>query len=351
MTKPPGALSAAERERYARQIRLPRFGEEAQARLKGAHVLIVGCGALGTLAAERLVRAGVGRLRLVDRDIVEWSNLPRQTLFSEDDAALARPKALAAERALSAINSACTLEAVACHVEAVNMEALLEGVDVAVDGCDNFATRYLMNDACVKHAIPWVYAGVLATEGVTLPVLPGDGPCLRCLFEEPPPPEAVETCDSAGVLGTAVSFVSALQVTEVIKILTGNREAVSRRLLRFDLWDGRFQGMDVSQARREDCPACGLARYDFLMSRRESQVTSLCGRNAYQILPPPGTSRDLRALAERLPESQILARSPLYLRLFADGATLTLFTDGRAIVAEARDGDHARSLYSRLVGD
>jgi adenylyltransferase/sulfurtransferase len=347
----PKPLTDAQRERYARQIRLPQIGEDGQRRLLASRAVIIGCGALGSNAAERLSRAGVGLLKLVDRDIVEWSNLPRQSLFTEADAQAQTPKAVALASAIAAINQDCTCDAVPAHVDAANIEELIAGADCVVDGCDNFATRYLINDACVKHGIPWVYAGVLATEGVSMPILPGQTPCLRCLFESPPPPETVDTCDSAGVLGSAVGFVSALQTTDVLKILLGEHSSVSRKLTRFDLWRNRIQSMDVSEGRRADCPCCGLGQYDFLTSQRHSQLTSLCGSNTIQILPPAGQSLDLVRLAERLPQELVSVCSELYLRLDLDQAGVTIFSDGRALIRNARDANHARSLYTRLIGD
>lgn len=240
--------------RYQRHLAFDRIGAEGQRRLARGSVLIVGCGALGGAAATLLVRAGVGTVRLVDRDVVELSNLPRQILYDEADVAARAPKAVRAAERLRAANSACRLEPRVATIDATTIAGLLDGIDVVVDGLDNFATRYVVNDACVRRGVPWVYGGVVGAAGVTLTVRPGLGPCLRCVFPDAPPEDAVPTCESHGVVASAPVAIAALETIEALKLLLG-RDDVRPELLSLDLWDGSFRGVRV--ARAPDCPACG----------------------------------------------------------------------------------------------
>jgi adenylyltransferase/sulfurtransferase len=246
--------------RYVRQERLAELGVAGQRRLLESHVAVVGCGALGSNLANLMVRAGVGRVRVMDRDVIELSNLPRQVLFDEGDVAAGLHKAEAAGRRLRLINSDVAVEALVRDVSAQNVEQLLEGVDLVLDGTDNLETRYLLNDACVKAGRPWIYGGVLGTTGMTMAVLPGDGPCLRCLFPEPPPPGSLPTCETQGVLGTAPALIAALQATEAIKLLAGGD--ATRQLLTINLWSQTVQQIKV--LRDEACPTCAEHRFDFL---------------------------------------------------------------------------------------
>ncbi|RJO66655.1 MAG: thiazole biosynthesis adenylyltransferase ThiF [Myxococcales bacterium] len=343
-------MTAPTDDRYSRQILLPQIGAEGQARLAAARALIVGAGALGSHAAETLARAGVGRLVVVDRDIVEPSNLPRQALFTEADAAEALPKAVAVQRRLAAIASACRVEAVVEHLDAGRVEALVAEADGVIDGADNFETRYLLNDACVKLGRPWVYAGVIGTTALTMAVVPGRTPCLRCLFDEAPPREETPTCDTAGVLSTAVRAISAFQVTEALKILVGRIDEAGRALLRLDVWTGECSRTDLNDARRDDCPCCVQRRFPFLEPRRQTTAAALCGRQAVQVMPGSPAALDLDSLAGRYPAAQIVARNAYLLRLRADEAELTVFADGRAIVSGIDDPKRALALYARYVG-
>jgi molybdopterin/thiamine biosynthesis adenylyltransferase len=336
-------------DRYARQSILPQVGRDGQTRLAAAHAVIVGCGALGTYQAQILARAGVGRLTIVDRDFVERSNLQRQILFTDDDAEAGLPKAVAAERALTAINPAIEVRGVVDDLHAGNAEALLVGADVVCDGTDNFETRYLVNDWAVRESVPWVYGGVIGTSGLVLPILPHETPCLRCVFETPPEPGAVATCETAGVLGSAVALVAGLQATEMIKLLLGAREAVTRAMLVVEAWEVSCRRVAVGLPLPE-CPACGVGDYAYLEGRRGSRAARLCGRDAIQLLPREASAPSLEAIAARLGPEWRITRNEYLLRARRDGVTIHLFRDGRAIIDGITDETEARSLYARVVG-
>jgi molybdopterin/thiamine biosynthesis adenylyltransferase len=336
-------------DRYARQSILPQVGRDGQTRLAAAHAVIVGCGALGTYQAQILARAGVGRLTIVDRDFVERSNLQRQILFTDEDAEAGLPKAVAAERALTAINPAIEVRGVVDDLHAGNAEALLVGADVVCDGTDNFETRYLVNDWAVRESVPWVYGGVIGTSGLVLPILPHETPCLRCVFETPPEPGAVATCETAGVLGSAVALVAGLQATEMIKLLLGAREAVTRAMLVVEAWEASWRRVGVGLPRPE-CPACGVGDYAYLEGRRGSRAARLCGRDAIQLLPREASAPSLEAIAARLGPEWRITRNEYLLRARRDGVTIHLFQDGRAIIEGITDETEARSLYARVVG-
>lgn len=335
-----------EASRYSRQERLAELGPQGQRRLLASHVLVVGCGALGSNLANLLTRAGVGRLRIVDRDIIELSNLARQVLFDEQDVAAGLPKAEAAARKLRLVNSEIEIEALVQDVTAGSVELLLEGVTLVLDGTDNLETRYLLNDACVKAGLPWVYGGVIGTTGMMMPVLPGDGPCLRCLFPEPPPPGSLPTCETQGVLGTAPAIIAALQATEAIKLLIGAEPA--RQLLSINLWSQTFQQIKV--LRDEACPACAEHRFDFLEARQTAWVTSLCGRNAIQITPVGAAPLSLSNLAERLARHGTVSNNGLLLKFSADEHELLIFPDGRVMIQGTVDETVAKRLYTRYIG-
>jgi len=347
-------------DRYHRQSILPDFGPEGQARLARSHVMIVGLGALGCPAADLLARAGVGRLSLIDRDIVEATNLQRQTLFDERDAAEALPKAEAARRRLRAINSGVVIEALVEDFAAADAERIVSPhprPDVILDGTDNFETRYLINDVAVKLGIPYVYGAAVGTTGMAFTVIPGQTPCLRCLFPEPPAPGASATCDTAGILAPVSIIVAAAQVADAMKILLGKPERLSHTLLSFDLWTNQRlppQRLDVSAARQPDCLCCGQRRFEFLDGQRAAEPAILCGRNSVQIAARPGTTLELVQIADRLgPHGQFIL-SAFHLRgTLSSGATpigLTLFPDGRAIFEGTTDPVAARMLYARYVG-
>jgi adenylyltransferase/sulfurtransferase len=342
----------ADDDRYHRQTLLPQVGRTGQERLARSRVLLVGCGALGTVLAEQLVRAGVGMLRIVDRDVVELSNLQRQTLFEESDAAESVPKAVAAERRLKRINSRVTVEPLVTDFDAVNAEELA-GVDLILDATDNVETRYLINELAVKRGIPWVYGACVGTEGRVMTVRPGATACLRCVFPEPPGAGELPTCDTAGVLGPAAGAVASLQAADAIKILTGNEDAVVRQMLVLDVWSGRIRALDLRDARRADCPTCGQRRFETLDGAKSRRPVSLCGRNAVQVRPETIRGVDLEVLARRWQPLGAVTRTPYLLRLDLkddQAVQLTLFADGRLIVTGMTDANRAKALYSRYVG-
>jgi adenylyltransferase/sulfurtransferase len=334
-------------QRYSRQVLFDRLGTEGQEKLAAGTVLIVGCGALGSMNATLLARAGVGRLRVVDRDVVDLTNLHRQVLFDEDDVAAGLPKAEAAARRLRRVNSTIAVEATVADVTPRNVEALVAGVSLVVDGLDNFETRYLLNDACLAAGKPWIYGGVLGAVGMTMNVLPGAGPCLRCLFPEPPPPGTLPTCDTAGVIGPAPAVVASLQSAEACKILVGSPD-VRRDLLYVDVWEGSFRSTRV--ARAGDCPACGRQRYDFLRRQVVSWAVTLCGRNAVQITPGTPADLPLDRLAADLARVGTVSHNGFLLQFSVGGIDMIIFPNGRAIVKGTTDVETARGLYARYVG-
>ncbi len=341
----------AQLDRYARQMRYQPLGEEGQRKLLASRVFLCGCGALGTVLANTLARAGVGFLRIADRDFIETNNLQRQVLFDEDDVAAQLPKAVAAANKLRRINSQVEIEPLVVDVEPGNIESLCADVDLVLDGTDNFETRFLLNDAAVKHKLPWVYGGCLGAEGQTLTILPGDTPCLRCLIAEPPAPGESPTCDTAGVLGPAVNVVASWQANEAIKILSGHTEAINRKWVIFDLWSNSFQQVDVSGLRDSvDCPCCRLGEFPWLAGQRGSHTAVLCGRNAVQLAPPANCRLSLDALADKLRGVGQVTRNAFLLRLKVDDYALTVFPDGRTIIGGTDDVATAKTLYAKYIG-
>ncbi|HYG81828.1 MAG TPA: ThiF family adenylyltransferase, partial [Pyrinomonadaceae bacterium] len=311
---------------------------------------VIGCGALGTAQAEALARAGVGRLRLVDRDFVEATNLQRQTMFTEDDARQRLPKAIACRNHLAQINSEIEVEAEVADVNNSNVERLVEGCDVVLDGTDNFATRYLINDACVRHGLNWIYGAAVGSYGVTMTIRPHKTPCLRCVFEEAPPAASAPTCDTAGVIMPIISIVAAVQVSEALKLLTGQTEKLHRSLMQFDVWQNEWRRIGLDDGPVPECPTCGLGRYETLEAGAGEAAVSLCGRDAVQVRPAAATEVDLPALAERLRAAGEVQLNPYLLRLRAGDYELTVFKDARAIIRGTDDVPTARSLYARYVG-
>lgn len=337
-------------DRYVRQMRYPPLGEEGQQRLVDSRVLVCGCGALGNVLANLLVRAGVGWVRIVDRDFVETNNLQRQTLFDEQDVAAALPKAIAAAEKLRRANSQVVVEPIVADVNFANIEQLCEGVDMIVDGTDNFETRFLVNDLAVKQGLPWVYGGCLGAEGQTMTILPGETPCLRCLMHDCPPPGSTPTCDVAGILSPIVGVIASIEAIEAIKILSGHREAISRNLTVVELWDNQIRQVHVANLRDQvDCPACKHGQFPWLAGKVGSRSAVLCGRNAVQ-LTHPGASVNLDELARKLEGVGQLSRNPFLVRLKVDAYELTVFPDGRAIVGGTSDLAVARTLYAKYIG-
>jgi molybdopterin-synthase adenylyltransferase len=338
-------------DRYARQMRFTPFGEEGQRRLLDSRALVVGCGALGSVLANTLTRAGVGKLRVVDRDFLELNNLQRQVLFDEDDLAANLPKAIAAANKLRRINSQVEIEPIVADVNHTNIEQFCEGVDCIVDGTDNFEIRFLVNDAAIKHNIPWVYGGCLGCEGQTMTILPGETPCLRCLMAESPPPGTTPTCDTAGILAPIINVIASMQAMEAIKILSGHREAASRMLSVFELWDNRLRQVKVASLRESvDCPTCKHGEFPWLNGQRGSHTAVLCGRNAVQLSFPDRQRLDLAGLAQKLAGVGKVTQNAFLLRLSVDDYQITVFPDGRAIVGGTDEVATARTLYARYIG-
>jgi molybdopterin/thiamine biosynthesis adenylyltransferase len=343
----------AELSRYHRQILFPAIGEAGQYQLGQSRVLLCGCGALGTVLAETLVRAGVGFLRVVDRDFVELTNLQRQVLFDEQDLKDQLPKSIAAARKLGMINSQVTIEPHVADVSPGNVLKLAENVDLILDGTDNFETRFLLNDVSLELGIPWIYGGCIGSHGQVMPIFPGETACLRCLIEEVPAPGTTETCDTAGILGPTVNMIASLQAVQALKILCGHKDQVEAALHILDVWDGTLRKMSVKHLREQgECPACCKGERSWLNGDRVSQAAVLCGRNAVQVSPPERRQIALIEFAEKLRASGQVTVNPFLLRLIVqDGAfEITLFADARAIIKGTADPSVAKSLYARYVG-
>jgi molybdopterin/thiamine biosynthesis adenylyltransferase len=336
--------------RYSRQELFAGLGPEGQARLRRARVVVVGCGALGSVLSETMVRAGVGAVTVVDRDFVEESNLQRQSLFDEADVALGLPKAAAAEAHLRALNSDVEVLGVVTDLVADNAEALLAGADLVLDGTDNFETRFLLNDVCVRAGLPWVYGACVGSYGLALLVRPKQTPCLRCLLEERPAPGSGPTCDTAGVVAPIVHVIAGIQAAEAMKLLAGRMESLLPGLVTVDLWQGQFDVMDL-RGRAPWCPACTAGQFDYAVAGPAGGSAVLCGRDAVQVRPGRDARVDLTALAGRLgPAADVRAVNEHLVRFVVPEAELVVFRDGRAIVKNVRDTAQARSLYAKYVG-
>jgi adenylyltransferase/sulfurtransferase len=339
--------------RYSRQMRFAPLGESGQRRLLASRVLLVGCGALGSVLAETLTRAGVGHLRIVDRDFVETTNLQRQVLFDEEDVAAQMPKSIAAVEKLRRINHEVELEAIVADVDCHNIREMAGDVNLILDGTDNFETRFLINDLSLETGIPWVYGGCIGSHGQVLAVLPGQTACLRCVIESPPEPGTTETCETAGILGPTVNVIASWQAILAMKILAGRLEDVPRVLTVIDLWDHTFRTLDVSGLHTSgNCPACRGGERLWLSGQSGSHSTVLCGRNSVQVVPSSPTSLSLDDLAEKWLGHGTITRNPYLARLTLTGGEfeLTVFRDGRAIVRGTQEIAAARALYARFVG-
>lgn len=337
-------------ERYSRQILFSGIGEQGQRRLLESRALIVGCGALGSAQAESLARAGIGKLRIADRDFVEASNLQRQTMFTEADAAERIPKAIAAQNHIREINSEIDVEAEVVDVNYSNMERLIKDCDVVLDGTDNFATRYLINDACVKHQINWIYGAAVGSYGVTMTILPHQTPCLRCVFEEAPPAASAPTCDTAGVIMPIISVVASVQVTEALKLLSGQQESLNKSLMQFDLWRNEWRRINPGPPSPE-CPTCGRGVFETLEPASGDFAAVLCGRDAVQISPSQTTRINFEELAERLRPTGEVKFNDYLLRFRTGEYELTVFQDARSIIKGTSEVKTARSLYAKFVGN
>ncbi len=338
-------------DRYSRQVRFPALGEDGQRALMNSRVTLCGCGALGTVLANHLARAGVGHLRIIDRDFIETHNLQRQILFDEQDVADNLPKAEAAARKLRKINSAIEIEAVVTDLDHSNAIDLMGDADLILDGTDNFETRYLINDAAVKLNKPWIYGGVIGSEGQTMTIVPGETPCLRCVIETAPPPGMTPTCETAGVLGPAVAVIASFEAVEAIKLLAGKKEALNRNLVMVDLWDWTFRQLKISGLLvKVDCPCCKHRKFDWLEGEAGSHTTTLCGRNAVQIASRRPEPLKFPDMAERLRPLGDVRHNAFMLRFATEGYEFTVFPDGRAIIKGTNDVAKAKTLYSQFVG-
>jgi len=333
-------------ERYSRQVLFREIGTEGQRKLTASHIAIVGCGATGSALASLLARAGVGTIRIIDRDYVEPSNLQRQSLFDESDAAESLPKAIAAARKITAFNSAIAIEPQVADLTPSNVEALLDGAQLILDGTDNFETRYLINDFAVKNSIPWIYTAAVGSYGVTMNVLPGKTACLTCIFSDPPQ-GMFETCETAGILNSAVNLAASIAASEAIKLLVGAEKWVRRTLLSFDVW--RNERAEVAADHpRADCRTCDEQEFPYLAGEGRPHIT-LCGRNSVQI-HERHRPVDLALMSEQLKPLGTVRHNDFVLKFWREPYEMTLFPDGRAIIKGTTDKTIARSLYARYVG-
>jgi molybdopterin/thiamine biosynthesis adenylyltransferase len=335
-------------ERYSRQILFRGIGAEGQRRLAAGRVAIVGCGATGSALASLLGRAGVGTLRIIDRDYVEASNLQRQSLFEEKDAAESLPKAIAAARKIAAFNSEIVVEARVEDMVPENIKVLLEGMDVILDDTDNFETRYLVNDYAVKNSLPWIYAAAVGSYGVTLNVLPGKTACLACIFPDTPG-GMVETCETSGILNTAVNLVASIAATEAVKLLVGGAavEQLRNTLWSYDAWANEHAEIAAANP-RPDCRACGERDFAHLAGEGRPHIT-MCGRNSVQI-HERARPIDFAEMQRRLEAHGVVRHNEFVLKFWREPYEMTLFPDGRAIIKGTTEAAVARSLYARYVG-
>ncbi len=343
-------------ERYSRQMRVPGIGKAGQERIMRSRVTLCGVGALGTVLANTLVRAGVGHVRIIDRDFVEPSNLQRQVLFDESDVTNNLPKSEAAAIKLRQINSTVNIESVVADIDRTNIEDLCRDADIILDGTDNFEVRYLINDTSVKLNKPWVYGGAVGTEGMTMTIIPGDTPCLRCVFEQSPGPGEVGTCETAGVLGPIVSIVASYQATEALKILAGKTDTINRELFMMNIWENTTRRVKVAplKGRKGKCPCCALRKFEWLDGEHGTQTTSLCGRNAVQVSQRRSSKLDFGELTKQLQATGPVTANKFLLKFnITEGEDLyefTVFPDGRAIIKGTDDTERARTLYAKYIG-
>jgi adenylyltransferase/sulfurtransferase len=336
-------------DRYSRQTLLPEVGVAGQERLLASSVAVVGCGALGTVIASTLVRAGVGRVRIIDRHYIELNNLQRQIVFDEEDIARGLPKAIAAAEKLRKVNSQIEVEPIVADVNPDNAERLISDVDLILDGTDNFEVRFLINDVCVKHGVPWVYGGVIATYGMVRAIVPHRTPCFRCSLAEMPVPGSTPTCDTVGVLSSAVNVIASLEVVAGLKILLGKEDELQSELLYADVWAGTLERLEVEKG-DDTCPTCDLGRFEFLEAQAGSYLTRLCGREVVQINVRGDAEVSFPDLAKRLNSVGQVDFNDYMLRFRMDSYELTIFPDGRTIIKGTDDEAVARTLYARYIG-
>lgn len=331
-------------ERYSRHILLKEIGEEGQVKLFKSSVVIVGCGALGTTIANNLVRAGIGEIKIVDRDIVEMSNIQRQTLFDEDD--IGSPKAWAAVKKLRKVNSKIKIDGVVEDLNNINIEEIIDGADLVIDGTDNMETRFLINDACIKHKIPWIYGGAVGTYGVSMNIIPGSTACFRCVFQKLPNAGALPTCDTSGVLNTIPLIIGSIESTEAFKILLG--KTINDKMLIYDVWLHDFQSVKIKK--NNECECCVKHNFEFLNAKKKTQIVSLCGENAMQITPAKNSILSFEEFAQKLQKSGEVKVTKFIIKFTVDSYQINIFKSGRAIVYGTNDEKIAKSLYAKYVG-
>lgn len=336
-------------DRYSRQIRFAPIGEEGQHRLASSRVLLIGLGALGTVAADQLVRAGVGFLRIIDRDFVEVSNLQRQSLFDEEDIQKNLPKAIAAEAKLRRVNSSVQIEAKVDDVNPGNIEDCIADVDLVLDALDNFETRFVLNDACAKHRKPWIYTAAVGSYGIVMPVIPGTTPCLRCLLGSLPAPGTSATCETAGVIAPITHIIASIQIAEALKFLTGHLDPAGVRLTAYDVWSHRFQRIEIGTESMNTCPVCATGTFEYLDGNPLRTIT-LCGRNAVQLIPGVRGDLNFTELSKSIGAFGAVQFNEFLLKCSSPPYEITLFKDGRAIVKGTEEPGLARSVYSKMVG-
>jgi adenylyltransferase/sulfurtransferase len=336
-------------ERYSRQIRFSPIGPEGQAKISSSRVAIIGVGALGSVSAELLARAGAGFLRVVDRDFVEASNLQRQSLFDEDDVRQNLPKAAAAATRLRRINSSIQIEAIIDDVNPSNVEEIIGDVDLVLDGLDNFETRFVLNDACAKHSRMWIHAAAVGSYGLVMPVIPGKSPCLRCMMGSLPAPGSSPTCDTAGVIGPITHLVGSMQAGEALKLMCQAIAPSELHLQTYDAWTQKFQRTKLESSAMKDCVVCSEGRFEYLEGTPLRTVT-LCGRNAVQLIPAVKADLNLPELSKSLHTTGDVQVNEFLLKCLAPPYEITLFKDGRAIVRGTEEAALARSVYSKLIG-
>ncbi|MDP2916325.1 MAG: ThiF family adenylyltransferase [Dehalococcoidia bacterium] len=333
-------------DRYSRQILFPGIGEEGQKKIGNSYVVLVGCGALGTVIASALVRAGVGRLRIIDRDFIEYHNLQRQGLFDEEDIKNSLPKSIAAERHLKKVNSSVQIEGVVADVNFKNIERFVRGANLIMDGLDNFETRFLINDVSLKLNIPWIYGGAISSYGTTMTIIPHETRCFRCVSPTQIKPGAIATCDTAGVISPAPWIIASLQTAEALKYLVGSTE-INRDLIIVDVWEGSFHR--IKTLKRDDCPAC-RGNYEFLNGKFGIRATSLCGQNAVQVTNANIDRVSFETLATRLKAVGKVFYNEFMLTFIVDSQEMVVFPDGRMIVKNTSDEALARGLYAKYIG-
>ncbi len=338
-------------DRYSRQTLFKHIGEERQKILMNSSAVVIGCGALGTVSSNYLTRAGIGQIRIIDRDFIEENNLQRQILFDENDISDNLPKAIAAQRKLKEVNSRVKVEGIVTDANYSNIDELTKDVDIIIDGTDNFETRFLINDFCVKNSVPWVYGACIGSRGVVMDIIPSRTPCLRCVFETMPQIGSFPTCDTAGVIGPIAGIIASFQVTEAIKILTSDYASVNKALLEIDVWNANFRQIDISGLKDiNNCQTCKLHNYEFLDAEAGTMTTFLCGKNAVQVMSRNIGNIDLRQLEQRLGSIADISCSAFMLKFKVKDHSFTVFADGRAIITGTADSSTAKSLYSKYLG-